>query len=44
MISGSGRIKSDDNIIDLNKEETIYIPKGVEYKVYGELELLKSYV
>ncbi len=44
VISGSGRIKSDDNIIDLNKEETIYIPKGVEYKVYGELELLKSYV
>lgn len=44
VISGSGKIKSNDNIIDLNKEETIYIPKGVEYKVYGELELLKSYV
>lgn len=44
VISGSGKIKSDTGIIDLNKEETIYIPKGVEYKIHGELELLKSYV
>ena len=44
VISGSGKIKSDNDIIGLNKEETIYIPKGVEYKIYGELELLKSYV
>ena len=44
VINGSGRIKSNNDVIDLNKEETIYIPKGVEYKIDGELELLKSYV
>lgn len=44
VINGSGQIKSNNNVIDLNKEETIYIPKGVEYKIDGELELLKSYV
>ena len=44
VINGSGQIKSNNDIIDLNKEETIYIPKGVEYKIDGELELLKSYV
>lgn len=44
VISGSGQIKSNNDVIDLNKEETIYIPKGVEYKIDGELELLKSYV
>lgn len=44
VINGSGQIKSNNDVIDLNKEETIYIPKGVEYKIDGELELLKSYV
>lgn len=44
VISGSGRIRSDNHTINLNKEETIYIPKGVEYKIDGKLELLKSYV
>ena len=38
------KIKSNNNIINLNKEETIYIPNGVEYRIEGELELLKSYV
>ena len=44
VISGSGKIKSNNDVINLNKEETIYIPNGVEYKIEGELELLKSYV
>ena len=44
VISGSGKIKSNNDMINLNKEETIYIPNGVEYRIEGELELLKSYV
>ena len=44
VISGSGKIKSNNDMINLNKEETIYIPNGVEYGIEGELELLKSYV
>ena len=28
----------------IEKEETIYIPKGIKYKIIGQLELLKSYV
>ena len=30
--------------IDISKEETIYIPQGVEYMIQGDLELIKSYV
>ena len=44
VISGKGRIESSDESIELEKEETIYIPKGIEYKIDGDLELLKSYV
>ena len=44
VISGSGCVTSKDNKIDISKEETIYIPQGVEYMIQGDLELIKSYV
>ena len=44
VISGSGYVTSEGNEIELNKEETIYIPKGVVYTIQGDLELIKSYV
>lgn len=44
VISGSGYVTSKDNKIELNKEETIYIPQGVEYMIQGDLKLIKSYV
>lgn len=44
VIGGSGRIISGDQILDLEKEETIYIPKDVDYRIEGNIELLKSYV
>ena len=44
VISGSGCVTSKDNKLELNKEETIYIPQGVEYLIQGDLELIKSYV
>ena len=44
VISGSGKIESENDSIKLEKEETIYIPKGVNYNIHGNLQLLKSYV
>lgn len=43
VISGSGNIVSENETILLEKEETIYIPHGVEYTINGNIELLKSY-
>ena len=44
VISGNGRIESNFESIELNKEDTIYISKGIEYEIKGNLKLLKSYV
>ena len=44
VINGNGYITDGNDKIDLNKEETIYIPNNIEYKIVGELELLKSYI
>lgn len=44
VISGSGKIESNHESMELNKEDTIYISKDVEYKIDGDLQLLKSYV
>lgn len=42
-VKGSGKVIYGENEIELNLEETVYIPNGVEYKIQGELELLKAY-
>lgn len=44
VISGSGQIISENEIVTLDKEETIYIPKDVDYSIEGNIQLLKSYV
>ncbi|MGL5347599.1 MAG: class I mannose-6-phosphate isomerase, partial [Peptostreptococcaceae bacterium] len=44
VISGNGKITSNEETIELKEEETVYIKKDVEYKIEGTLELLKSYV
>lgn len=44
VINGSGNIVSEGEVLELKKEETIYIQKGVEYTISGDIELLKSYV
>lgn len=44
VIDGKGQI-SDGNIqFGINPEETIYIKKGSEYMINGNVQLLKSYV
>lgn len=44
VVSGYGTIISGDSILNLNEDETIYIKKDVEYRIDGNLELIKSYV
>lgn len=44
VIKGNGKIINEGQILNLEKEETIYIPKGVDYRIQGNIELLKSYV
>ena len=43
VIDGSGYICSNDEQINLDREETIYIPSGLDYKIHGDMELLKAY-
>lgn len=42
VISGKGTIKSGNQSMELNVEETIYIPKGLEYEIEGKIKLLKA--
>ncbi|MBX4264763.1 type I phosphomannose isomerase catalytic subunit [Clostridium estertheticum] len=44
VISGEGIIKANKNQMNLKEEETIYISKGTEYVLEGNMELLKSSV
>jgi mannose-6-phosphate isomerase len=42
VISGVGVINANNNQIELKEEQTIYISKGIEYSLIGNMELLKS--
>ena len=44
VISGCGTISCSEGSIELKEEETVYIKKDIEYKIEGQLELIKSYV
>ena len=44
IISGEGIIKTNKKQMNLKEEETIYISKGTEYILEGNMELLKSSV
>lgn len=44
VIDGCGFISDGKDKIEINKEETLYIPQGVNYSINGNLTLLKSYV
>lgn len=43
VIDGHGYIYDTDKQIEINPQETIYIEKGTDYKIKGNLELIKSY-
>ena len=44
VICGEGVIKADKVQMELKAEETIYISKGIEYILEGNMELIKSSV
>lgn len=44
VICGDGVIKANNQEIVLKEEETIYISKGIEYTLQGNMELIKSSV
>mgnify|MGYP001607008884 CR=1 FL=1 len=44
VICGEGIIKTSNEQIELREEETIYISKGIEYTLEGNMELIKSSV
>lgn len=44
VIKGKGIIHSDNDNIQIEKEETIYVPKDIKYEICGNLQLLKTYV
>jgi len=44
VICGKGIIKTHKEEIGLKEEETVYISKGIEYSIVGDMELIKSSV
>lgn len=44
VIDGSGEIVYKDETLELEKEETIFIPRGIDYTILGDIKLLKSFV
>jgi mannose-6-phosphate isomerase len=44
VICGEGVIKTNNQQMELKKEQTIYISKGIEYILQGNMELIKSSV
>ena len=44
VICGEGVVKANNEEIQLKEEETIYISKGIEYVIEGNMELIKSSV
>lgn len=44
VINGSGYITDGSNQINISTEETIYIPNNLKYEIFGNIELIKSYV
>lgn len=44
VICGEGVVKANNEKIQLKEEETIYISKGIEYVLEGDMELIKSSV
>jgi mannose-6-phosphate isomerase len=44
VLCGEGVIKANNEQIELKKEETVFISKGIEYIIEGNMELIKSSV
>jgi len=40
VLGGEGHMRLDDTQIDLHKGATVYVPRGVKHKAWGNLEVL----
>jgi mannose-6-phosphate isomerase-like protein (cupin superfamily) len=40
VIAGDGKMQLDDEEIDLHKGVTVYVPRGVKHRAWGNLEVL----
>lgn len=43
ICKGEGKVISEDRIIELKPDQTVYIPQGTSVEVSGDLELLRTY-
>jgi mannose-6-phosphate isomerase-like protein (cupin superfamily) len=40
VLDGQGRMRLDDEEIELRKDRVVYVPRGVKHKAWGELTVL----
>ena len=40
VLEGTGRMRLDDEEIELHKDVTVYVPSGVKHKAWGKLKVL----
>ena len=40
VLAGSGRMRLDDEEIELRPDVTVYVPRGVKHKAWGNLKVL----
>ena len=40
VLHGAGRMKLDDKEIELHKGVTVYVPRGVKHRAWGNLKVL----
>jgi len=40
VLDGEGRMKLDNEEIELRKDVTVYVPRGVKHKAWGNLKVL----
>ena len=40
VLEGTGRMRLDDEEIELGKDVTVYVPRGVKHRAWGNLKVL----
>jgi len=40
VLDGTGRMQLDDQEIELSKDVTVYVPRGVKHRAWGQLKVL----
>lgn len=40
VLEGTGRMRLDDQEIELHKDVTVYVPRGVRHRAWGRLKVL----